>query len=828
MSVHLAPHHRTSLINDSTISEQLVADRGYFTATTPEELAALGFAPQQLLVPSLVIPQHGVDGDIVGYQHRPDAPREKDGKTIKYESMPGAGPRIDVPPSIHRFLATSGTPLWITEGTKKADAAAVRGLCCISLPGVWNWRGSNSKGGYTELPDWDRISIKGRVVYIVFDSDVMLKRSVLQALRRLSAMLKRRGAASVCPLVIPSPNGEKIGLDDFLAKGGTQLELQEFVNETLLRPVGIITNNRGLAEISTDALNALIESNIPPVTFVRAGELVRVNVDERGLAKISHLSHAALRGILARSASFVRMNKESSTEVSPPADVVEDIMSLGHWADPDDPDQQIPPIEAITRAPVLTPGGTISTAPGYCPLSRFYIATRDQWPEWTGTPQSAAQFLLDDVLADFPFAGDSDRAHALALMLLPIVRATIDGPTPLHLIDAPVQGTGKSLLGKVCLMPTCGDKIGATTGTRDEEEWRKKIASALLEGRTYVFLDNLSRKVDSDSLAGVLTSTEWNDRALSTMTNINVPVRCAWVATANNAELSRDILRRTAWIRLDAGVERPEDRKNFRHPNIEPWVSENRPRIISALCAMVRAWSENGMPVYQGRYLGSFEEWSKTIGGILYASGVNGFLGNIDQLRAAAGSDETSWSDFYGRWFREMGDQALKASSLLYLFEQDEALSAMLGDKGENSRKMKLGHLLKRQIGVVRGGYRVVKANEWGGSQSFALEKVSGLSSAEGDLGQKPTKSQLDDLGSNEGGLVGFSGLCGLFTDPHAHDHAHASAHTHARNGSCESPQSQLKPTNEAALGSNSLVGFASGGEKPTNKANEIIDEVEL
>ena len=35
----------------------------------------------------------------------------------------------------------------VTEGTKKADAAAVRGLCCVALPGVWSWRGSNGCGG---------------------------------------------------------------------------------------------------------------------------------------------------------------------------------------------------------------------------------------------------------------------------------------------------------------------------------------------------------------------------------------------------------------------------------------------------------------------------------------------------------------------------------------------------------------------------------------------------------------------------------------------------------------------------------------------------------
>ena len=41
------------------------------------------------------------------------------------------------------------------------------------------------------------------------------------------------------------------------------------------------------------------------------------------------------------------------------------------------------------------------------------------------------------------------RIILLAALLLPFVRRMVHGPTPLHLIESPSPGTGKSLLAKV-------------------------------------------------------------------------------------------------------------------------------------------------------------------------------------------------------------------------------------------------------------------------------------------------------------------------------------------------------------------------------------------
>lgn len=239
----LADHHRR-MLSESGLNEEIVSERGYFTATAKTELDALGFPESQQLVPSLVVPLHTVDGLLGGYQIRPDQPRLRDGKSVKYETKSGQKPLVDVPPRCRPMLDDPDIPLWITEGSKKADCAAVHGLCCGSLQGVWNWRaGVGANGGKLELPDWDRIALNGRKVIIAFDSDVIDKPAVAKALARLSAILERRGA-DVYIVRIPDSDGNKVGLDDFLASGGTVDQLLAEASKDLPEAAKTDVNNR--------------------------------------------------------------------------------------------------------------------------------------------------------------------------------------------------------------------------------------------------------------------------------------------------------------------------------------------------------------------------------------------------------------------------------------------------------------------------------------------------------------------------------------------------------------------------------------------------------
>lgn len=188
----LAPHHRQVLENSSGASPEVIFERGYFTATRPEELQALGFADCQTEVPALVVPVRGVEGEVLFHRSRPDSPRpdpSKPGKVIKYEQPAGTGIALDIPPSARATLFDPDTRLWVVEGEKKADALVSRGECAVALLGVWSWKRDG-----LPLPEWDSIRLIGREVHVCFDSDLDRKVEVKRALSALAEYLEARGA----------------------------------------------------------------------------------------------------------------------------------------------------------------------------------------------------------------------------------------------------------------------------------------------------------------------------------------------------------------------------------------------------------------------------------------------------------------------------------------------------------------------------------------------------------------------------------------------------------------------------------------------------------
>jgi hypothetical protein len=233
---------------------------------------------------------------------------------------------------------------------------------------------------------------------------------------------------------------------------------------------------------------------------------------------------------------------------------------------------------------------------------------------------AVAHLLLNELLGDFCFVGPAERAHALALLLLPFVRELIPGPTPLHLDESPTPGTGKTLLAEVVLWPSLGRPVPTMTEGRDEDEWRKRITAKLLAGTNVVFLDNLRRRLDSAAVSSAITAPAWEDRILGRSETQSVPVRCAWVASGNNPALSLEMTRRTVRIRLDAQTEEPWRRSGFRHADLRSWVKAHRGELIAAALTLGQAWLDADRPPGK-TVLGMFEDWSRVLGGVLSVAG---------------------------------------------------------------------------------------------------------------------------------------------------------------------------------------------------------------
>src|SRR5262249_190311 len=84
------------------------------------------------------------------------------------------------------------------------------------------------------------IALNERQVYIVFDSDVMIKDGVYRALERLKPFLESRKASVWIIYLSPGPGGAKQGLDDFLVDHSVA-DLLAVATHPLRRPPHAVT-----------------------------------------------------------------------------------------------------------------------------------------------------------------------------------------------------------------------------------------------------------------------------------------------------------------------------------------------------------------------------------------------------------------------------------------------------------------------------------------------------------------------------------------------------------------------------------------------------------
>src|SRR5262245_21465087 len=237
--------------------------------------------------------------------------------------------------------------------------------------------------------------------------------------------------------------------------------------------ISLDAGDYNLPRIVAGAWRALIGANDPPSMFRYGGSLAWIASDENG--SVVHLmTQEILRGVLARKAHWYKETRNGRGNALPPMHVVKDMLVQ--------PDCRIPVLARIVEAPVFAPNDSLHIKPGYDAASRCYYApaTGLLIPNVSQQPSpaevsNAVTLITQELLRDFPFVGDSERAHAVELLLLPFARELIAGITPLHLIEKPSPGTGASLLADVPTFPFLGRSVSTLTEGRDEDEWRKRI-----------------------------------------------------------------------------------------------------------------------------------------------------------------------------------------------------------------------------------------------------------------------------------------------------------------------------------------------------------------
>ena len=492
---------------------------------------------------------------------------------------------------------------------------------------------------------------------------------------------------------------------------------------------------------------------------------------DTGGVSIMPATPSLVRYYLSELSNCVRKKSDDQEmPISPPKDLCENIIASGQSGKA----TSFPPLKSVKDFPVYVEvkgKKTLCVSPGYSKDTQYYISNDYSQIKPPDCPSEAdiqrARNLIFELFVDFPFTSSAERANTIGLFLSLPVRPLIKGALPLFLVVADQPGTGKTLLAQTVGRVFYGMEPPCIGEGDNYAEWGKILLSALMPAPSLLLIDNIVRKLDSPPLARALTSLVFEDRILGRSEMVKVPVDAVFIGTANQPRLSSEMARRVIRISLNSGLDRPQDRdqETFTHPNLREWVSKNRFDILWAFLVLIQNWISKGCPMFH-KTLGSFEEWSKIVGGILEVNGIHGFLGNLKESFEDFDDEGHVLRAFVSAWYHSFGCSEVGVADLHNIIIKED-IPLPLGDKSERSQKIILGKYLVRlksrrvdiptegySGGTVTSGFMIMSGRTVSRVQQWKLTYCPD-EATNPDLGLQETPSP--DTRTDRGENVGFA-----------------------------------------------------------------------
>lgn len=344
-----------------------------------------------------------------------------------------------------------------------------------------------------------------------------------------------------------------------------------------------------------------------------------------------------------------------------PRRVADAYLSRGNWP-------ELRALAGFIEAPTITSDGRLIDKPGYDKDTNLFLApsviTGYTAPPAKPTLAEAdkCKRILLDLVARFAFVDDADRAATLAGIITGLLRRILPA-APMVAITAPAAGTGKTLLAETFAIVTTGRRASVLSLGEDAAEAEKRLVGVLLAGDACIVLDNIDRPLKSALLCQVVTQQFVCLRPLGGSVMPDIPTHAMIIATGNNLAIVGDLKRRTMLIRMDAGVERPEQR-TFDRDHLED-VFAQRGALIRAALTISLAYLAAGAPALDGLHPhGGFEAWDRLVRRPLV------WLGLPDPIKASEGlrdldPDLDGMRSLFGAWIDLFGDQPATAAEVV-------------------------------------------------------------------------------------------------------------------------------------------------------------------
>lgn len=483
------------------------------------------------------------------------------------------------------------------------------------------------------------------------------------------------------------------------------------------------------AEAATATIELLRQD---PLVFDFGGQLA---IADDG--RVHSLCEHSLSHHIGTVTQFWKLVPQGQTAVpvdcDPPAGLLKQIISQGER-------RKLKPLNGVITGPMIRLEGSVLDKPGYDVETRLlFDPMGEAVPDVPMHPtMKQAQNALDLLLQPFqtfPFVNSTAKGALLAAILTAAIRPVL--PTaPAFAFDAPIQGSGKTLLASCigAIIEGRAPDVWPHTQGRDDEETRKRLFTALRSGCKALIWDNVVGTFDSASMAAFITAEAMIDRILGKSESIRIPNRALLILTGNNLSLAGDLPRRVVICRIDPETDQPFARQF----DVDPlqWVLENRTAMLAAACTLIRARFTHMTKPAAGQ-LASFKTWDdlvrQTVVWTDMALHPDEFGDPMDLVREAQAADPESdalftlldalHDQFAAREFTAK-DMQTEAKANMMQSPLTSALLDLAGDRALNSVRS-LGRVLKFREGRIVHGLRLTgREDKNRGARMYRVKNV--------------------------------------------------------------------------------------------------------
>jgi len=383
----------------------------------------------------------------------------------------------------------------------------------------------------------------------------------------------------------------------------------------------------------------------------------------------------------------------------------------------------LPSINRIfnVQLPIIYKGNLTFPKVGYDERFRSWLPIDCGKIENMEMPLEEAKAILKEIYQEFCFEGEQDYLNALSALLTPFLRGLFktgfNTRCPVYCYEANRERSGKDFCAGVTGMlyeknaieeaPISSGEYHSSGGS---DELRKKIATAMINGKKRMHFSNNKGHLNNAVLESVTTNTKFTDRMLGKNVEIAFDNEMDFSFSGNlGMTMTPDLANRTIFIKLFLEIE-DANKRHFTRPNLHNWVLDNRDKILSALYSLVKNWFDKGSPSGAAPFA-SFPEWARVCGGVMEAAGYGTPCKRInDKSGISIDSETDEMKELFERCYDTYPDKPITKTEIKFIVQENNIMSYM--NWGEQASAIKFGNKLKKFKGRILSDIKMTVEDE--------------------------------------------------------------------------------------------------------------------